>query len=329
MDDRILEVFESITVCDIETETSLNSPQPISYAAKRKMDDLLELGADAFPFAEHARFLYKNMLKALETERNAGTTPAKRPKGFITSIFSGESSAELPPEKPKVSSGDRRAQLRALIYLMGKFCGTKKTRRPEFIDILQEFSQTGHSGVFDDSKAILKGLEISEEIEWEAAIRSLPVSPEQPYETAMEIPEVLRTIRNTASFLTVSRHVTGNHFCLGSTQTHKQSIYRIAANAWVLRITRLNDMSADAIDDIIDGLVARLLDLVAKSSKVQDLEVGREQAREIGEKLNSIGGFKLMRNIAHIASDQGKKQGQPYALGYIERWWDGIGDWIF
>jgi predicted transcriptional regulator YheO len=79
--------------------------------------------------------------------------------------------------------------------------------------------------------------------------------------------------------------------------------------------------------DIVDEMVARLLELVAESSKVQDLEVGREQAREIGEKLNDAGGFSLMRNIAHMARDQGKEQGQPHALGYIERWWDGIGEW--
>ncbi len=77
----------------------------------------------------------------------------------------------------------------------------------------------------------------------------------------------------------------------------------------------------------MDSWVGRLLELVLESSKVQDLAVGREEARLIGDEINRAGGFDLMREVAHMSSDLGKQQGQPFSLGYIERWWDGIGSW--
>jgi hypothetical protein len=72
---------------------------------------------------------------------------------------------------------------------------------------------------------------------------------------------------------------------------------------------------------------ARLLDLVAQAVAANTLDVGREEARRIGEEINAQGGFELMREVAHQARDLGRQQGQRYALGYVERWWNGIGEW--
>jgi hypothetical protein len=240
MNDRIREVFDSITTRDVMKETSFGSPRLLTDSAKHKMDDLLQLGPEAVPVAEHARFLYQEMLKTSEIEKKSRNIPAKRPPGLISTIFSGKSVAALPSRKPNVSSWDRRAQLKASIYLMGRFCETQNTRRPEFIDLLLEFSQTRHFDVFDDSRAILKRLGITEESIWEIALRSLPILPEQPYETVLGMPGVIRTLKNTAGFQIVSRCVSGDHFSFGSTYTHEHSIHRIAENAWVLRVRRFN-----------------------------------------------------------------------------------------
>lgn len=77
----------------------------------------------------------------------------------------------------------------------------------------------------------------------------------------------------------------------------------------------------------IDSWTQKLLALTAESAKVQDLATGRKEAREIGEEINTVGWFRLMREVAHRARDLGREQKQPFALGYIERWWDGIGSW--
>lgn len=34
-----------------------------------------------------------------------------------------------------------------------------------------------------------------------------------------------------------------------------------------------------------------------------------------------------MQEIAHRVRDLGKQRDQPHALGYVERWWNGIGEW--
>lgn len=78
----------------------------------------------------------------------------------------------------------------------------------------------------------------------------------------------------------------------------------------------------------IEQWAQKLLVLVEGASRVQDLGVGREDAREIGEEISAAGGFDLMREVAHRARDLGRLNGQPFALGYIERWWNGIGGWM-
>lgn len=79
-------------------------------------------------------------------------------------------------------------------------------------------------------------------------------------------------------------------------------------------------------DARVDAWAGKLLLLVEASSRVQDLAVGREEARTIGEEINAAGGFDLMREVAHRTRDLGRKQ--PFALGYVERWWNGIGGWM-
>jgi len=71
-----------------------------------------------------------------------------------------------------------------------------------------------------------------------------------------------------------------------------------------------------------------LLLLVEQSAKVQNLDVGRERAVAIGEEINQAGGFLLMKEVAHLTRDLGRERKQPFALGYVERWWSGIGRWM-
>jgi hypothetical protein len=78
-------------------------------------------------------------------------------------------------------------------------------------------------------------------------------------------------------------------------------------------------------DPRIDQWAQKLLILAEGSSRVQDLAIGREEARIIGEEINTAGGFDLMREVARRTRDLGRKQ--PFALGYVERWWNGIGGW--
>lgn len=74
--------------------------------------------------------------------------------------------------------------------------------------------------------------------------------------------------------------------------------------------------------------VETLVGLVRKASAAQDLEVGREEARAIGEQIEREGGFALMKEVAERVRDAGRGRGLPFALGYIERWWNGIGRWM-
>jgi hypothetical protein len=80
-------------------------------------------------------------------------------------------------------------------------------------------------------------------------------------------------------------------------------------------------------DGRIDAWAVRLLELAAEAGRIQDLAAGRGEARSIGEEIDLAGGFELMRTVAHRTRDMGKDRGQPFALGYVERWWNGIGDW--
>ncbi len=56
----------------------------------------------------------------------------------------------------------------------------------------------------------------------------------------------------------------------------------------------------------VEDWAQRLLILVEASSRVQDLAVGREEARAIGEEINAAGGFDLMREVADRARDLGR-----------------------
>jgi hypothetical protein len=80
-------------------------------------------------------------------------------------------------------------------------------------------------------------------------------------------------------------------------------------------------------DSNIDAWANELLALVESSSEVQDLAVGQDRARVIGREINDVGGFQLMREVAYRTRDLGLQKGQRFALGYVERWWDGIGRW--
>ena len=73
--------------------------------------------------------------------------------------------------------------------------------------------------------------------------------------------------------------------------------------------------------------VEQLLDLVRQSTAANTLDVGRTEARGIGKAIHADGGFSLMQHIAKLTGEQGKAQGLRYAQGYIERWWNGIGEW--
>jgi len=81
-------------------------------------------------------------------------------------------------------------------------------------------------------------------------------------------------------------------------------------------------------DARVDEWARKLLVLVEGSSRVQDLAAGRDEARAIGEEIDSAGGFDLMREVAHRTRDLGRLSKQPFALGYVERWWNGIGRWM-
>jgi hypothetical protein len=77
----------------------------------------------------------------------------------------------------------------------------------------------------------------------------------------------------------------------------------------------------------VDAWAEALLGLVFESEGMQDLGVGRDEARALGEEIYGSGGFALMREVALRARDLGLLRGQRFALGYIERWWSGIGPW--
>ncbi len=79
---------------------------------------------------------------------------------------------------------------------------------------------------------------------------------------------------------------------------------------------------------LIDSWADKLLALVEESASVQDLSVGRDRAVEIGEEINTAGGFHLMREVARRTAEIGMTRKQPHALGYVERWWNGIGRWM-
>ncbi|MFO7627784.1 MAG: hypothetical protein R6V62_11040 [Candidatus Fermentibacteraceae bacterium] len=53
---------------------------------------------------------------------------------------------------------------------------------------------------------------------------------------------------------------------------------------------------------------------------------GRDEARAIGDEINAAKGFDPMREVAHRTLDLGRRQ--PFAPGYVERWWNGIGGWM-
>lgn len=49
----------------------------------------------------------------------------------------------------------------------------------------------------------------------------------------------------------------------------------------------------------------------------------KKQCRDIGEKLNSLGGIKLMREAYYETKSKNR-----YA-SVVEAYWHGIGDWLF
>ncbi|CAG0936478.1 hypothetical protein TFLX_05353 [Thermoflexales bacterium] len=71
----------------------------------------------------------------------------------------------------------------------------------------------------------------------------------------------------------------------------------------------------------------QLLSLAQKAKAARTLEEDRAEARRIGSELNWLGGMDLMRKVAHQVQELGRSSGFSDALGFVERWWSGIGDW--
>lgn len=82
------------------------------------------------------------------------------------------------------------------------------------------------------------------------------------------------------------------------------------------------------MSELIDSWADKLLALVEESAGVQDLSVGRDREVDIGEEINTAGGFLLMKVVARRTGELGRMGKQPHALGYVERWWNGIGRWM-
>ncbi len=234
---EILAAIGSITTHDSIKGEGFGAPQRLSESAKQKMEELLKHGAEAVPLVvTHARFLYGDMMSSLEMEKKVRKIPPPEKSGVFARIFGKKKPASPSLPEPEVSSWDRRAQVKASIYLLGRFCESENTRLPEAIELLTEFSQTRQRGVFDDSRAVLQNLGISKEDLWEKSLKSLPVVSKQPGDSPLKIAQVITALRNTSSFHIVERRVSGKHFSFGATYTHGHDFYRIAEEFWTRRV---------------------------------------------------------------------------------------------
>jgi hypothetical protein len=238
--DEILGAIGSITTHDNVKGPGFDSPRYLSDSAKEKMDGLLALGRRAVPIVVgHARRLYREMLEAGEMEERARSAPRPEKPGFWKRTFGKREAPPPPLPVPEVSSWDLRARIKASIYLLGRFCESGETRLQEALDLLTEFSQTRQYDVFDDSRAVLKKLGITEEDMWETALRSLPVVPRMPGDSPQELPQVLSALRDSAGFQLLDRRVSGDHFSLGATYTHGHDFFRIGEDVWTRRVRSL------------------------------------------------------------------------------------------
>lgn len=234
MKDRIVAVVDSIEAGDNLSGPRFDSPRILSESAREKMESLLPLGAEAVPIlVRHARMLYHEML-VLDEEEKKKKEPAPKPKqGLFKSLF-GKKAPESQPA-PAVTSWLRRTQVKAIIYGLGKFCENPETRHPQAMELLLQFSQTRHYDVFDDARAVLKGLGVTEKDVWSAVLNSLPVVPTEPGDRKFTLDQVIPQLENTNGFHLVSRRRKGDHFSIGLTASHSHDVYRVSELEFAVR----------------------------------------------------------------------------------------------
>ncbi|MFO7627785.1 MAG: hypothetical protein R6V62_11045 [Candidatus Fermentibacteraceae bacterium] len=234
MRERIIGVVESIEAGDNLQGQRFDSPRVLSESARKKMDSLLPLGAEAVPIlVKHARMLYHEMLKLDEEEKQKKEPAPKPKKGFLSSIF-GKKAPE-PPPAPVMTSWVRRTQVKAVIYGLGKFCENPETRHPQAMELLQQFSQTRHYDIFDDARSVLQQLGVTEKDVWSAVLNSLPIVPDEPGDRTFTLDQVIPQLENTQGFHLVSRRRKGDHFSIGLTTSNSHDVYRVSEHEFAVR----------------------------------------------------------------------------------------------
>ncbi len=235
MKEIVLAGIEAVTSADNASGPGFDSPRVLSEAARRRMAEIAALGADAVPFlVDHARFLYGDMLRLDEEEKNR--RPAPPPKRSFLGRLLGRRPKPAPVPATVISSSTRRAQVKASIYALGLLCADEATRTPEALRLLTEFAQTRHFDVFDDAKAVLARFGITERNVWEAALKSLPLVAALPGETELGLDRVISMLGDAAGLHLVDRRACGDWFAFGSSCTHEHRFYRTSREGWVRRV---------------------------------------------------------------------------------------------
>lgn len=234
MREQIAAIVDSIETGDNIQGPRFDSPSVLSENARKKMESLLPLGAEAVPIlVKHARMLYHEMLVLDEEEKKKTPAPKPAKEGFFKGIF-GKKTPET-PSAPVMTSLLRRTQVKAVIYGLGKFCENPETRHPQAMELLQQFSQTRHYDVFDEARAVLQKLGVTEKDVWVLVLKSLPIVHEEPGDRKFTLEQVIPQLENTQGFHLVSRRRKGDHFSIGTTTSHAFDVYRVSKLEFAVR----------------------------------------------------------------------------------------------
>jgi hypothetical protein len=227
--DTITSTLDTIRNRDRICVSPIEGRYVLSDEARLKMDGLVESGEDiASDLAEYTVFLHGDIqrLSDLEEQKKRDGVPPHK-KGFFSGLFGGKTPPPLPPE---LTHWDRRAQVKAALYALGRM-----SDNPVVASALMVLAQSRYRDFSDEARGYLKGMGIGVQDVWKNDLLGLPVVALEPGERALSLSEVIGALGNTAGFHLVDRRVEGDHFSFGASYTHAHDFFRVGPEVFVRR----------------------------------------------------------------------------------------------